>query len=334
MRAAFFKNRKIWLAATFIIGGLVEPLFAALPALPEDPAGASFWKQRRIQTIQECLEKPPQDAISILGQMARQLETLGYRDCPEKREIQNAALLQLLSIPGHAEYYAKRIKDAQREVDALNPEELAALPLEELEAQGMEGLDPQILKNLTALGPAGHRLSNEQMYGFETLGCMPSPETVRVLGEFLFDPWGLNPNAKPGEPYGKDELGQAPHASYAMLALARLPLETRANATPPEETRYWENIDAWKLWYEQVKAGTRTFRFKGDPQEYSLAGPVSKIVEPGASHQKSSGGSSSPQETLAKPSKIPLVSLIGAITLLMAAIGVAMRKKRSPVAGG
>jgi hypothetical protein len=35
-----------------------------------------------------------------------------------------------------------------------------------------------------------------------------------------------------------------------------------------------EEMLTWRLWYEQVKAGNRTFRFEGDPQEYNLQGPV------------------------------------------------------------
>src|SRR5690606_36659162 len=81
-------------------------------------------------------------------------------------------------------------------------------------------------------GAAKSKLLEEQMYGFETLSQMTSPETVRVLGEFLLDPWGLRPDAKPGEDPNRSKFGESTHASRALKALARLPLETRANTTP------------------------------------------------------------------------------------------------------
>ncbi|RYD63328.1 MAG: hypothetical protein EOP83_12470, partial [Verrucomicrobiaceae bacterium] len=137
--------------------------------------------------------------------------------------------------PGHADFQARRIKAAQLAYEqAIEAVESGEISSEEIE------------------GATQSKLLNVQMRSFQALGNMPSPEAVRVLGEFLFDPWGLDPEAKPPQFPNKEKLGQASHAEYAMLALARLPLETRANAIAADETRYWENIDAWKLWYEQV----------------------------------------------------------------------------------
>jgi hypothetical protein len=35
-------------------------------------------------------------------------------------------------------------------------------------------------------------------------------------------------------------------------------------------------LAVWQAWYEQIKAGKRTFRFEGDPTEYDLNGPAPK----------------------------------------------------------
>jgi hypothetical protein len=228
----------------------------ALADLPKDPSEYAAWQAKMLEGIHLQSGLPESESIPKLSQWIRQL-SLPYNQEQGERPVFHAAQSAILLIPGHAEYHADRIKEAQRKFERLTP-------------------------NDSEYGYLQSQLLNEQMYGFETLQYLPSPETVRVLGEFLFDPWGLDPNAKPGEKYGKDEQGQTPHAGRALRALAHLPLETRANATPAEKTQYWNDIDAWKLWYEQVRAGTRTFRFKGNPQNYSLAGPVPVAIEPAA----------------------------------------------------
>lgn len=210
----------------------------------------------------------------------------------------------VISIPGHAEHFQKRIKDAQRAFEQVkgNPDSMA-------------------------FGDLQQDLLNEQMYGFAKLGAMPSPETVRVLGEFLFDPWGLNPNAKPGEDYSVSD-GETAHAGRALKALASLPLENRANATPADRTQYWRDIDAWKLWYEQVKAGSRTFRFVGDPQNYSLAGPVAEAREPQRREAKAPAVAAGKENADgAKPKGFPTAALVLALAALAAAIGIAFRRK-------
>ena len=182
-----------------------------------------------------------------------------------------------------------------------------------------------------AQGKAKSELMEEQMYGFEKLSLMPSPETVRVLGGFLSDPWGLLPNAKPGGNYSNDKQGLSPHASRAMSALAKLPLENRPVQSPPDQIYYWNDINTWKLWYEQVKAGTRTFRFKGDPQEYSLAGPVTEGREAKDTrpNRDTNNGHvpAPPVEAVATTVGVPIWVLGLAGGLLAVALWFAMRRK-------
>jgi len=38
--------------------------------------------------------------------------------------------------------------------------------------------------------------------------------------------------------------------------------------------REWRgDVATWRVWYERVKAGRQTFRFRGDPVDYNLRGP-------------------------------------------------------------
>lgn len=209
-------------------------------------------------TIEGLRGSQDTETIASLGEMVRQLTDLNYRGCPEKSDVLQSAYQLMVSIPGHAEYYAKRIKAQQ-----------AALE------DALKGTSTD------RTGTAKAKLLEEQMYGFATLKAIPSPETVRVLGEFLYDPWGLRPNLQPGEYPDLDEEGITSHSWRALVALAALPLAHKpVQPRPNRWVDYHQDIDAWKLWYEQVRAGTRTFRFIGDPQEYNLHGPVAAAIEP------------------------------------------------------
>jgi hypothetical protein len=159
------------------------------------------------------------------------------------------------------------------------------------------------------------------------LAQLPSPQVVGLLGELLYDerdPWKDEPSSDYDRP--------CPNSIYAIKTLNRIGLDG-VQIIELKTTRENEAaLHQWKLWYEQVKAGTRTFRFMGDPQEYRLADPVSKAVERVVSSPKSNDASLPSQVTAAAPSKPPVIPLVGAMILLAAAIGFTMKKKRSSAA--
>lgn len=113
----------------------------------------------------------------------------------------------------------------------------------------------------------------------QTLEALPSPESVRVLGELLFDDSGV--------PYplekGFEQFSPPENPFFAQVALTKLlddpPMEA-GNSLSAAAIR--AQLKTWQLWFEQVKAGTRTFRFKGDPQPYTLEGPAERELRPGA----------------------------------------------------
>jgi hypothetical protein len=215
----------------------------------------------------------------------------------------------MVSIPGHAEYYAKRIKAQQAELE-----------------DALKGTSTD------RTGIAKAKLLEEQMYGFATLKAMPSPETVRVLGEFLYDPWGLRPNLQQGEYPDLDEEGITSHSWRALVALAALPLAHKpVQPRPNRWVDYHQDIDAWKLWYEQVRAGTRTFRFVGDPREYNLHGPVASGVEPTVARQHRPADDAPPavvEESPQPADRGPIIGLFVALLLLVAAAWRVFRSRR------
>jgi hypothetical protein len=103
------------------------------------------------------------------------------------------------------------------------------------------------------------------------LGNLPSAETVYMLGELLHYFELKGPQITEG--HVPDAVGQPSNPNLAADAL-----KTLIEKPPVPQDRNWqtkEDIEAWKLWYEQIKSGNRTFRFKGDPKDYDLTGPVS-----------------------------------------------------------
>ena len=161
----------------------------------------------------------------------------------DKQEIiYNRAQKLLISIPGHAEYYEKRIRgmwDAYRSAKKTDPS--------------------------TA---DGTKFLNGTFYDFPVLRHLPSPETVRVLGDMVIET----------EVFETEEGVPNIHlAARALQELHHLPLASKP--VQSEDVHTDEDLETYRLWYAQIKAGNRTFRFVGDPNEYTLAGPVRSSPE-------------------------------------------------------
>lgn len=275
---------------------------AALPRIPIEPDKAELWKARRTVEISELLTKPKDEAISGLGKMIRQLGVLNYRDCEQK----SAVILELRSgmcaIPGHAEYFGNKIR-------------------------GDRGLWKE---------GRGHEVKGSPVWDFETLAQLPSPETVSVLGSFLDDEEGRipaevfkdNPDAHVA-PVAANNLLAA--KAFAGLGIANPPLHEKPG------TMGYDDIQPWRLWFAQVQAGTRTFRFEGDPREYSLAGPVSEAQSPtmgGSDSSSAKAPAAGANQSTAKDAPLPVVLLITAGVLVALALWYsATRKRKSAQAG-
>jgi hypothetical protein len=145
----------------------------------------------------------------------------------------------MIVIPGHADYLSKRISD----------------------------LKPAWREDSNKVS-----YDNTRMWTMQTLQYIPSPDAVRVLGEFLADEEQTQAPITPGS--DPDSFGPGSNASLAVDALKNLiekpPVGADRNFQKPGD------VLSWQLWYEQIKAGNRFFRFKGDPTEYDLSGPASK----------------------------------------------------------
>jgi hypothetical protein len=178
--------------------------------------------------------------------LARIIRGIGQdfaRSSPEAQELYLQAKKLLVSQPGHAFYYDKRIREHLQR------------------AKKFEGTDRQF--------GFANAMMDHVSPDFRILSLLPSPETVRVLGELLSEDWVILRN---GERFNRSLAG------FAMSSLHRMPFVSK-----PVQGNYVSDendLETYRLWYAQIKAGNRTFRFEGDPNEYSLSGPVTTSPKP------------------------------------------------------
>ncbi len=215
--------------------------------LPKDPVEYAVWESKMLDAVRNQSKNHPAVAIPNLGFWVMQMGMPNNLEMGD-RPVFKAAQTALLALPGHAEYFVNEIKQAK--AAAISPEEL----------QGRDGKISWSNYN---------RVRSE---AFDTLEHLPSIETVRALGEFLGDE--ENPNAlRPGDGT-PDTLGPGSNSGLAIMALRTLiqndPIKFRTLDLELGETQVWQQ------WYEQIKAGNRTFRFEGDLTEYDLDGPAPK----------------------------------------------------------
>ncbi len=202
------------------------------------------WVERFLGEIEAMPDSPSPKEVALLA-------TLGYPSPgvlkPETQIVRETAKERLRQIPDFPEKIAQYIDDEK--------------------AKQRSGASDSV------------HSSTRRFSAFETMSRIPHPGVVKVLGEYLFDWEGRNSHLPPNQ---RPFPAMKPNGHHAMEALGQL-IEK-----PPVQKRseiYWKSYSydddiMWQLWYEQVRAGTRTFRFKGDPQEYSLAGPVDQAKEP------------------------------------------------------
>ncbi len=212
-----------------------------------DHSGAT-WEEKWNNTLDSIEMFPRDEQIDILGSAVR----VGAENpqSSNRKEVFTRAQQTLLQIQGHAEYYAKKIETAR---------------------------DEDVVENARrAKSDSGDNWQNYDQIRKESFGTMaylPSLETVQVLVSYLNDVRDVTtPEQRAVNPhyhvYGTNAQG-------AAAGLSRLIVDFRRQGREDDSTFYLPP-EVWQVWAEQVKAGTRTFRLKGDPQDYDFNGPASK----------------------------------------------------------
>lgn len=194
--------------------------------------------------------------IRMLGEAVRKLSR-NKPTFPEWRiKLYSAAREKLLAIPGHAEYFRDEIENER-----------------------------------IALKPDSYRGSYDRSRAwlFETFGHLPSPETIKVLGEFLDDERDLG--ERPAWTSDGILMGLNPNSAHSLRILKNIGLRDPGFTQPdvgerPKREDYatWEEalldqwiygdtkrrteLKAWRDWYQKVRSGEMTFSFKGQDVEY------------------------------------------------------------------
>ena len=233
--------------------------------VPQDPVESAAWKKRVMENILRDSKIPPNEAIPKLGERLYSLSR-PWNKSNDSIDVFNYAQEQMLAIPGHATYYQEKIEEMRANVfaDAKKTED----EILKMQDEGKEPTDEK---------------SFERYYVdcMRTLAFMPSPETVSVLGFYLNDPSGSdgktllgNPKTKPG-----DDFEPTPsNANLAALAIRNLGIEKMPFKASEQSLKgRWavdEEVTAGKDWWNEVKAGKRTYRFIGSEIEYGPDGPA------------------------------------------------------------
>ena len=233
----------------------LKPMLFLLAASAQADERSEWFAERRAW-IEHA--KSAQTPESIL-ELARIVTGVGQnldQASPEAKDLFYEAKNQLLAIPGLQEHYRDRINEERAKYD-------------------------EILKtgNVTQITDQRLRWADAKS-SFVVMKYLPCVETVKVLGEFLADERGrmiVPSNASYEEKV--EVVDNLPASDYAMFTFDGMPIVAkpykRPGSTIPEREMP-AALDAWRVWYEQVKAGNRTFRFEGDPTEWDLNGPAPK----------------------------------------------------------
>jgi hypothetical protein len=278
---------------------LGTPLFvlSCIGAYAQSPESILKWKSKALSEIASIDRSSTEDQVLRVSGYLRVAER-GEHMTSEHREVVASAQRVLLGLPQLERCFENAIeRGIQNE-------------FREAEGKGRLAKEPQVWDV------------------FACLEQLPSPRTVAILGELLEDdrdPWKVVP---PGE----ISQGRPPPNSYlAAKTLNRIGIE----GVPIVEIRsgdrdYELARDQWKLWYAAVKAGNRTFRFEGDPREYTLDGPVETAAAATALPPVRSGASPAvPGDAPAAGERgMPWVALAAAFAVLGLAVRAAWIARR------
>jgi hypothetical protein len=252
----------------------------------------SEWLVERRAWIEQAKRAKTPESMQNLARIVSGVGRSLDQASPEAKDLFNQAQSYLLSIPGHAEYYRDRINDEREK-------------LEEVKTNGnvMEIADQR-------------REWQKAKTGFQVMAHLPSVETVRVLSEFITDDRGKL--TLPPKPTYDDQVAwqvNRPHSYSALFSLNALPLVSKpckplGHAFMPEEMD--DAVKSWQQWFEEIKAGKRTFRFEGDPTDYDLNGPATKDkVERIAMHQRRENERNTKNGRMAEKAEMPAQPSVG-----------------------
>lgn len=232
-------------------------LFCVIFAHQTTEARDPDWFQRRSSDLEDALKAQiDSERIPLLANfmgMAR-----GKMD-DEQSVLFYRAQAALLATPGHAKYFTNLLE--QKKQDMLADK-------------------------------ASYHDYTEAQEALAVLAYLQSPETVAVLGELVGDPVGRDGKLLGGGAVWDGDGWFPVNCQIALSCFEALPIENGPKLTKDDfGATNFSGVDKWKEWWEEVKAGKRTYRFKGSPIEYGPDGPVSAKELERREHDRQPGSS-------------------------------------------
>lgn len=190
------------------------------------------------------------------------LESISYRSRmdghdPEIDKVYKQIQELVTSIPDHTKYFTDKIEEAYESHAEIvrkieYPPDLATRVQKMIEARGIEFYRDWLR------GQWGdyEEISSKNL---GILGHIPSTESVLALGHYLRE------RDEPGIKIECPKTGNLAAESLTGL-ISDGPMRTWMAS--------WEDVPKWQKWFDEVKAGKRTFRFVGSDVDYTLDGPA------------------------------------------------------------
>jgi hypothetical protein len=165
---------------------------------------------------------------------------------------------KIASIPDHTKYFSDKIEEAYESnavrVRSFESQTEWKAALEKMQQSGevSEGM-------FNLLGRMWGDYGEVRSDNLGMLGHIPSAESVKVLGHYL------RKREESDIRIHSPDTG-CPAAESLTELISDGPLQTwQASA---------DDVPKWQQWFDEVKAGKRTFRFVGSSLEYTLDGPA------------------------------------------------------------
>jgi len=251
-------------------------------ALAADGIRPPGWKEERMAQIDAAAHAVPAARFELLKGLVGMGGNVKMDD--DESAVWRRAQAEILSTPGHGQYYQEKMATLMATIRAQpDPEKKMALYANQEE--GFEDL-PRL----------GYDI-RDAIWSLQTLKYLPSAESVAALAHFLDDPEGRDGKTIVGTT-SENGIESVSISCQVATMLDQIGIENPPKIYSPK-TR-WESVDAWKDWWNEVKAGKRTYRFKGSPIEYGPDGPVAAqtVTRPGHDSAKTGPLQSSSQEVI------------------------------------
>ncbi len=180
--------------------------------------------------VDETISSPSKNNILILAKAIKNNRRFSRDLSTEDFISTERAVEAICKIPGHAKYFADEI-ESLRKSEEIKPR------------------TQQVYYDRW-----------REWYLVDTLRHLPSPETVFVLGHYLYD--------ERDHPPENNGMWLPENAYLASITLSEIGIRNAPVTTRPGDELYKEALKKNREWYEQVKAGKIAFSFKGQNVEY------------------------------------------------------------------